>query len=202
MPCWKCHRDATTLPACGGCGALQPLPPGLDHYAVLGLPRTFALDRGALAARHRELSRLVHPDRFATADARERRLSLLWATAINDAIKVLRDPWQRAEYLLKLRGVDVADETGGQQLVGPAFLMETLEMREALAAATAGRDHAAVGRMRADVEGRRGRLLTEVGELLAGSGAPPRLAAALAENRYYRRFLEQIDAFEEQEVQR
>ncbi|HEY3351883.1 MAG TPA: Fe-S protein assembly co-chaperone HscB [Polyangia bacterium] len=199
MTCWKCHSDASA-PICQACGALQPLPPGLDHFAALGVPRRFDLDRRELETRHRELSRLVHPDRFATADGRERRLSLLWATAVNDALKLLRDPWRRAEYLLQLGGVDVGDERGGQRHVPPAFLMQTLEMREALAEATAAGDAARVGAMRADVEARRAALLAQVGELFAAAAADRApLATALAQNRYYARFLDEIDAFHERE---
>lgn len=188
---------------CGGCGALQPLPPGLDHFAALGVTRTFDLARAELEARHRERARLVHPDRHATAPPAERRLSLLWATALNDALKVLRDPWRRAEYLLKLAGIDVGDERGGQATVPPAFLMATLELREALAAAAAKGDTARIGRMRADVEARRAALL---GEVAAGFAAPTpdraALAGRLAQSRYYARFLDAVDQIDETEAPR
>ena len=183
---------------------IQPLPPQADHFATLGVERRFELDRPTLDQRHRDVSRLVHPDRFATAPPQERRLSLLWATALNDAYKVLRDPWSRAEYLARLRGCDVGDEKAGGPRVSPAFLMDTLEMREALAAARAARDTVGIERMRADIETRRSALLTETATLLAAPATgepavPPRLGQALAENRFYARFLAEIDAFEEQE---
>ena len=63
---------------------------------------------------YRELSLQLHPDRFAQADAQERRLSLEQTTALNEAYKTLKDPVRRAFYLLKLHGVDLDREDAGR----------------------------------------------------------------------------------------
>jgi molecular chaperone HscB len=206
MTCWKCHA-ASRGPVCPACGAIQPLPPGSDHFAVLGLERRYDLERAAVAARQRELARLLHPDRHATSPPAERRASLLWATAVNDAAKVLRDPVRRAEYLLKLLGCDVGDEKTGGKRVAPAFLMEILELREELHAACARRDEARIAAMGADVERRRAALLTELAAGFAALADPPAaealeaLARRLATMRYYTRFLDEIAAYEEARYQ-
>jgi molecular chaperone HscB len=208
MPCWKCHHpEPATGPTCPACGALQPLPPGSDHFAVLDLPRRYDLAREEVEGRQRALARLLHPDRHARAEATERRLSLLWATAVNDAAKVLRDPVRRAEYLLKLLGLDVGDEQGAQRHVDPAFLMEMLEQREALAEARAAQDHARVETLAEAMRGRRAALLAEIGAGFAALGEPPAaadleaLARHLAVMRYYGRFLDEIAAHEEARYQ-
>lgn len=114
MLCWKCHeplrpggpgRDggsegSVTGPLCVGCGALQPLPPDPDLFAVLGLPRRHALEEPVLEAAVRERSRLVHPDRHVRAGAVERRLALQWTARVNEARRVLKDPRARARYLV------------------------------------------------------------------------------------------------------
>ena len=79
--------------------------------------------------RDRELSRKWHPDRFAKADPRARRASLQRSVQLNEAWRVLKDPFKRAEYLLSLSGISLGKE------VPPALLMETLELREELAEA-------------------------------------------------------------------
>ena len=206
MTCWKCQATAA-LPTCPHCGALQPLPPGTDHFAVLGLERRHDLTRALVDERQRELSRLVHPDRFATAAATERRHSLLWATAVNDAAKVLRDPVKRAEYLLKLKGVDVGAEQAGRQQVDPAFLMEVMELREELQAAGRRHDDTRVAALAAGVRRRRDALLDEVaaGFAALGARAEPKALEALARHlavmRYYDRFLDEVAAYEETRYQ-
>jgi molecular chaperone HscB len=103
-----------------------------NHFELFGMPVGFVLDTGELAARYRELQKVVHPDRFASAGGQSQRLSLQSATMVNEAYEVLKDPLKRAQYLLGLRGV----ETGAQQksLNDPGFLMEQMELREALVA--------------------------------------------------------------------
>lgn len=206
MTCWKCN-EAAGLPTCPHCGALQPLPPGVDHFAVLGLERRYDLARATVDDRQRELSRLVHPDRYATASAAERRSSLLWATAVNDAATALRDPVRRAEYLLKLSGLDVGDEQGSQRRVDPGFLMEMLELREALQAARGRRDDARVQTLAGDIQRQREALLGGIAAGFAALGnapAPAALAALgrqLGVMRYYDRFLDEVAAYEESRYQ-
>ena len=56
-----------------------------DHFTLFGLPRSYRLDPLALDKRYREIQSEVHPDRFAQAGDSERRLSLQWATRVNEA---------------------------------------------------------------------------------------------------------------------
>src|SRR5690606_38560514 len=67
----------------------------------------------------------------------ERRLSMQWATRVNEAYQVLRSPLQRATYLLELHGMDVGAESNTAM---PAdFLMAQMEWREATEEAAASR---------------------------------------------------------------
>ncbi len=189
MPCWSCHaevpRDDLSCPACR---RLQPLPPGADHFAVMGLPRRFGLDAGELERRHRELTRRLHPDRFARADPRERAISLERSTRLNDAWRTLRDERRRAEYLLALRGIDPLAE--GRTTPDSGFLEEQLEVRQALAEARAAGDDATRRRIAAEERERLAGLLAEVGALFgeAEAGGPDRaadIARRLARARYH-----------------
>ena len=92
------------------CGALQPPDDAADLFAVLGLPARFAVDLAAAEAAYKELSRQVHPDRFATADPRARRASLARTVQLNEAWRTLKDPVRRAEYLLLRAGIDVGEQ--------------------------------------------------------------------------------------------
>ncbi|UCE88263.1 MAG: co-chaperone HscB [Pseudomonadota bacterium] len=103
---------------------------GENYFELLGLPVSFDIDPQQLAENFRDLQRAVHPDRFANASDRERRLSMQRAAQINEAFQCLKSPQRRGRYLLELRGIEFDDER--QTTLDPAFLMEQMELREAL----------------------------------------------------------------------
>ena len=161
LHCWSCKslEDAPSS-FCPSCRKIQPVGRTEDYFSLLGLPRQFVIDPADLERRFRELSRSLHPDRFARAEARERRLSLERATRLNDAFRYLKDWRLRAAYLLKLAGTDVFAE--GKTFADPAFLEEQLEWREAMALATADRDIRRLGGIAAAARDRLGALQAEV----------------------------------------
>lgn len=119
---------------CATCAAVQP-PGQADHFTRLGLPLQFKVDLALLDRRYFERQRLLHPDRFATRTPRERALSQQQATALNEAYETLKDPLRRADYILFLRRHG-ANPDGCNMVTDPALLMEAMEMREELAAAS------------------------------------------------------------------
>ena len=56
-----------------------------DHFALFGLAAAFRMDGTALDRAWRELQAQVHPDRYAHAGEAEKRLSMQWATRVNEA---------------------------------------------------------------------------------------------------------------------
>lgn len=132
--CWLCRGplDARAL-FCATCKAVQP-PAQIDHFARLDLPVRFDVDGAELDRRYFALQRQLHPDRFATRTARERAISQSQAVALNEAYETLKDPLSRAEYMLRLNGVEVNPD-GCNTVRDPSLLMEQMERREALAEA-------------------------------------------------------------------
>ena len=100
------------------------------HFELFELPVSFEIDLHDLSQRYRELQRVVHPDKFVNASDRERRLSVEKAAAINEAYQILKTPQRRARYMLELQSVSFDDEN--DTALDPAFLMEQIELREAL----------------------------------------------------------------------
>ena len=100
------------------------------HFELFELPVSFDLELSDLSQRYRELQRVVHPDKFVNASDRERLLSVEKAAAINEAYQVLKTPQRRARYMLELQSVSFDDEK--DTALDPAFLMEQIELREAL----------------------------------------------------------------------
>lgn len=133
--CWSCGGPIDAVAAfCGTCRAVQP-PRAADHFSRLGLPVDFAVNTAELDRRYFALQRQLHPDRFATRTARERAISQSQAVAINEAYEMLKDPLERATYLLKLKGIE-ANPDGCHTVNDPTLLMEQMERREALMEAT------------------------------------------------------------------
>jgi molecular chaperone HscB len=171
-----------------------------DPFDTLGVEPRFDLDLRTLEQRHRDLSRALHPDRYAGAPAAERRLALGRAIEANDALRVLRDPIRRAEALLQRAGLTRGEED--EKKASPALLMEMMESREELADAAKGRDPARITRLGEAMRAREQATLTAIQGAFAAAGDDPEqlkgVLALLSELRYIRRFLDEVSAIEEE----
>jgi len=109
-----------------------------NYFELFGLAPFFGIDGARLDRAYHELQAKVHPDRFAHLPETERRLSMQWATRVNEAYRTLKHPLSRAQYLLELYGMDTRHESNTAM---PAeFLMEQMEWREAAAEAREAED--------------------------------------------------------------
>ncbi len=108
---------------------LKDLPQ--NYFELFSQPVSFHIDAELLAQRYRELQRVAHPDRFANASDRDRRLAVQKASLINEAYQILRSPLLRGRYLLQLEGVKFNDEHVTTQ--DTEFLMDQMELRETMA---------------------------------------------------------------------
>jgi molecular chaperone HscB len=136
--CWSCG-DMRAAHFCESCGKLQPALPA-DYFTFFGLPRKLNLDTAALERDFYKLSRQLHPDLYARASGQEQSWSLEKSSQLNDAYRTLRDPISRTQYLLKLQGVqleeqskaatDKARQTGEEkkQVIPPELLEEVFEL--------------------------------------------------------------------------
>ena len=124
-----------------------------NHFELLGLPVSFTVDAAALDDAYRELQGRVHPDRFASAGEAERRVAMQWATRANEAYRTLRNPIDRARYLLGLKGYDTGEESNTS--MPPDFLMQQMEWRESVEEGRARHDAAALETLRREIEASR-----------------------------------------------
>lgn len=168
----------------------------IDPFSLLGAERRFDLDLSVLEKRHRELSRALHPDRYAQASPSERRAALEKAAAVNEAWRVVRDPIRRAEALFQLEGIPVGETN--EPKPSPDFLMDVLEQREALADARAAKDMAKVEALADEMKARAKATEEKLALGFANGGPKEPLLPLLGELRYYKRFLEEVSAIEEE----
>jgi molecular chaperone HscB len=165
----------------------------LDPFQTLGLPRRFDVDLRVAEKNHRELSRALHPDKYAGGTPTERRDALTKAADVNEAWRIIRDPVRRAEALFGLAGVEVGETK--EPKPAPELLMEVLEKREALADAKAERNPAKV---RALADEMAAREQTIEAALAEAKVFDPALVTKLGELRFYRRFMDEASSILEQ----
>jgi len=124
---------------CESCGKVQP-PVPVDYFSFFGLPRKLNLDVAALEKDFYLLSRKLHPDLNAQAGSQEREWALEQSSLLNDAYRTLKDPIKRTEYLLRLEGVELEEQSKSateqaratgeikKQIVPPDLLEEVFEL--------------------------------------------------------------------------
>ena len=81
------------------------------YFAIFSLPPHLTLDTPALEKSFYALSRRLHPDRFAANPAAEQEAALAESSRLNDAYRTLKDPIARTEYLLKLEGIELEEQS-------------------------------------------------------------------------------------------
>ena len=107
--CWSCG-SMRAAHFCESCGKVQP-PVPVDYFAFFGLPPKLNVDVAVLEKSFYELSRRLHPDLNARAGSQEQEWSLEQSSLLNDAYRTLRDPIKRTEYLLRLEGVELEEQS-------------------------------------------------------------------------------------------
>ena len=133
-----------------------------NHFALFGLKPRYRLDHGRLDAAYRRLQSEVHPDRHASAAEAERRLALQSSARVNEAYRALKNPIDRAQYLLSLSGIDALSET--DTALPQEFLEHQLARREAVSEAAANGDGDALASLRSDVHAE----MSELDSVLGG----------------------------------
>lgn len=136
--CWSCGTMRETH-FCSACGKVQP-PVPVDYFTFFGLTRRLNIDAGVLEREFYELSRKLHPDLYARAEQREQQWSLEQSSLLNDAYRTLRDPIRRTQYLLRLEGIEIEEQSKAatdqarvtgeakKQVVPPDLLEEVFDL--------------------------------------------------------------------------
>jgi len=81
------------------------------YFDIFSLPQHLNIDLVALEKSFYAFSRKLHPDRFAGRSAAEQEAALAESSRLNDAYRTLKDPIVRTEYLLKLEGIELEEQS-------------------------------------------------------------------------------------------
>ncbi len=93
-----------------------------NHFEKFSLPIKFAIDLADLEKKYFDLQNQFHPDISRLEDIEE-------SIAINEAYKILSDDFNRACYLLSLKGIDIRNDEKAVK-VDFSTLEEVLELQE------------------------------------------------------------------------
>jgi len=85
--------------------------PESTYFEIFSLPQHLNSDTAGLEKSFYALSRRLHPDRFAGRSVDEQEAALAESSRLNDAYRTLKDPVARTEYLLKLEGIELEEQS-------------------------------------------------------------------------------------------
>jgi molecular chaperone HscB len=162
IECPSCGRRQEPSLTCADCGS--PLAAPLDCFAALGIPRKLTLDLDALERRYHELSRKLHPDRFASKGPKVRDASLRATAMLTRSYRTLRDPVARGLYWLELNGEKLAENN---KRVPPELAELVFEVQEQLAEMQLSSDPEQAHERATEVAARRVELQFKMDEALA-----------------------------------
>lgn len=133
-----------------------------DCFERLGLPGRFSVDAAAVERAYLERSRAVHPDFHTLGTAAEQRASLEDTAALNEAYLTLKDPFRRADYLVRQLG---GPTPTAEKSLDQAFLMEMMDFRDRVDEAAGDRD--TLTGLERDLAGRLADIAADLGRLFA-----------------------------------
>jgi len=127
--CWNCHIQVQDEHFCPNCHKILPIVNQVDYFTYLGLKQKLNIDLDELERRFYTLSKQFHPDYHYTCSEFEQEMSLEKSTLLNKAYRTLRDPIERAKYIIQLYWGEVPKE---EKQVPQELLMEVMELQEKL----------------------------------------------------------------------
>ena len=105
-----------------------------NYFSLFDVAVDFEVPLQQISEKHLKLQSLLHPDRYATASATEKRVAAQKAAFVNEAFRVLSNPCARANYLLDLANTSVDEQT--ETIQDAAVVLEQIELREQLEEST------------------------------------------------------------------
>ncbi|MFC2564800.1 MAG: Fe-S protein assembly co-chaperone HscB [Neisseria sp.] len=122
-----------------------------QYFTLFQLEPQFDIDTDSLEQNYRTLAARFHPDRFASASAFEQKQAVMMSSTVNEAYRTLKNPTDRAAYLLRQQGIDA--DAPEHTSFAPEFLMQQMEWRETLAEARGGQDQTALPALNKEISG-------------------------------------------------
>ena len=195
--CQSCGDSLVSPLFCFSCNSLQNISDDINHFEVMGLPRSFEIDSGELERLYQSLTLEMHPDFFGAAPEEQKRLSEKLSVMLNAAYSTLHEPTSRATYLLSLyvRGKNLQTDK-----LPEGFLQEMFFFQESLDEILESDDQSALRKMNEDLQKRSISIESNYATLFKKLETTPesteilqQLQTKLNTERYLRRLLDRIN---------
>ena len=195
--CQSCGDSLISPLFCFSCNTLQNISDDINHFEVMGLPRSFEIDSGELERLYQSLTLEMHPDFFGAAPEEQKRLSEKLSVMLNAAYSTLHEPTSRATYLLSLyvRGKNLQTDK-----LPEGFLQEMFFFQESLDEILESDDQSALRKMNEDlqkrsisIESNYATLFKKLETTLESTEILQQLQTQLNIERYLRRLLDRIN---------
>ncbi len=165
-----------------------------NYFELFGLPESFEVDLEDLQKRWKSRAAQVHPDRYVSGSAAEKRVAMQWSAEINEGYRVLKDPVSRARYLCEINGHPPSERTGSQ--LDAAFLEQQMQWRESLeeirdVVSSTGQGNALLDALSVEVEQSRVQCVEQVARMLQAQ-CWPQADAALQQWMFVDKFIQEI----------
>lgn len=164
-------------------GATMP-----DYFSLLGLSPVFAIDPQALDSAYHAIQRQVHPDKFTHRAGGEQRQAAQWAALANEAYRTLKQPVQRARYLVELRGVDFKNCP-----LPEGFLFTQLNLRESVEKARRGGNTEELAALKDSLQTEYAELHTRLAGQLDGAQDYAHAAQTVLVLQFFDKLLAEVD---------
>ena len=106
----------------------------MNYFELFDIPISLSVDKAGLHKKYFELQKKYHPDFFTQADDATQEEALEKSSLINKALKTFQQEQTTIKYVLQLKGLLEEEE---KYQLPPDFLMEVMELNEALSEGSA-----------------------------------------------------------------
>ncbi|TXI92708.1 MAG: Fe-S protein assembly co-chaperone HscB [Neisseriales bacterium] len=135
----------------------------LNFFELFSIEPVFNINLEQIQNNMRELQKQYHPDKYSNQAIEVANQSLILSSYINEAYRTLASPLLRALYLLKLRGVEI--DLVHETKFSHAFLLEQIEVREAIDDARDNQDFDQLLAIENELQAKEQKLVQQVNEL-------------------------------------
>ena len=101
----------------------------MNHFELFDLPVSFRIDKNLLTKKYIALQKKYHPDFYSQEPTADKELALQLSSQVNTAYKIFQKEDNTIKYVLQLHHLLEEEE---KYALPPSFLMEVMEINEAL----------------------------------------------------------------------
>lgn len=120
----------------------------MNYFQLFEIEESFFINKAKLKQQYFALSKKFHPDFFGDADTEEKENALQQTALVNKAYKALSQPFTTMQYILEWNGLIEAEE---KYNLSPDFLMEMMELNEALVDAKMEDDNVGIEKIKQQI---------------------------------------------------